>query len=248
MIKRRQCLRNTPDAIRIAGVGPLDHGHIDTQLPRRRKLGVGGCSAAVFGHNDLYFVLGQQRQLVIQSEWSSIQDGVQVRQVERRFNRFDATDQIGVLRRFGQRRQLLPAEGDKDAPACRSERPDSLSNGPIRRPAIAGLFLPGRPANGNSHHTGPCRGDPGIFADPGGERMRCVDNHVYCFFPKIPLKPFGAAKSTAANRDSMRYGIAGTAGKRHRRIEPAVTRNPLGQQSRFGGAAKDQNAEGHHAF
>src|SRR5215831_4689763 len=89
------------------------HDHREAEGAGRGDLSIARLSAAVFRDDDLDAVLLEQRALVAFKERTSPEDIGGVRDCERRIDRINTADEIMVLRRAHQRRELVAAERDK---------------------------------------------------------------------------------------------------------------------------------------
>ena len=94
---------------------PAQHDHRQAERARRRDLAVGRRAAAVLRDDDLDPMLLEQRAIVGFRERPAAGDIARMRHGERRIDRIDAAHEIMVLRRAGERRELLAAEREKDA-------------------------------------------------------------------------------------------------------------------------------------
>ena len=94
---------------------PAQQNDVDAERPGCCDFAVGRAAAAVLGDDDIDFVGGHQRAIVGFAERATRVDVSDMRQRQRRIDRIDAAHQITVLRRGGERRQLVAAERDKDA-------------------------------------------------------------------------------------------------------------------------------------
>ena len=72
--------------------------------------------------------------------------------------------------------------------------------------------------------------------------MRGVDQNVDALVNEIVRKPRGAAETTAANRHALARGRSGAAGQRKDDLRVAAPSQAFGQQPRFRGAAKNEDA------
>ena len=83
-----------------------------------------------------------------------------------------------MLRRRGEGRDLVAAERDEHAPRRLAERRHRRGRIGHKRPAVAGLLPPGRPAQGDERQTGRRSRRDGIGADAGGIGMGGIDQQA----------------------------------------------------------------------
>ena len=136
-----------------------DEKDLDAERARGGDLAVGRLPAAVLGDDRVDAVCFEQRAVVGLGKGSAREDVGRMRHAERRLDRIDAADEIGVLRRGLEGREFLAAEREKDFSRGVAERRRRLRQ--HRRPSVQrspGCLLPGGAAQCDSGNAGEARG------------------------------------------------------------------------------------------
>src|SRR5690606_9475397 len=97
------------DALRLGKRRAADHDHGEAKRPRRRDLGVGRLATAVAADDPLDGMRRKQRAVAVLVERAARDDIFRARQLRSRLDWIDAANEIGVLRRRLERRDLLAA-------------------------------------------------------------------------------------------------------------------------------------------
>ena len=108
---------------------PAQHDHVDSERSCRHDLAVGRIAAAVLGDDDIDLMFRHQFPVIGLREWSACREVGRIWHRQWRIDRINAADEIAVLRRLGECR---------DIPAAGSRTP----TGP--RPLGRGELLPGQ--------------------------------------------------------------------------------------------------------
>ena len=239
MIKPVQHLIDRVDRGEVRQLRPRDHDHFALERARRRDLAVARITATVLAHDDIDFVLLQQHQLVGFFERPTRRDVGRVRHGERRRHRVDAADQIMMLRRLAERRELLAAQGQEHVARCFAQCLHGLLRITDFSPAIALLRLPRPPAQCHQAHVDQLDRARRVIRHAGCIRMRSVDQHIDALGCQILGKPLAAAKTTDPNRHALRRRCRGTARKRERHRDIVAVRELLGKLTRLGRTTED---------
>ena len=242
MIQPRDHLAHGLDRTLIGWRGPAQHYDVYTQRARRRDLAVGRAPATVLGDHRIDSMRAHKRLIMGRAERTTIGDIADARQRQRRFDGVDAADQIKVLRRRDERRELGAAERNKDPARSFSQSAHRISDIDCFDPTVTRNSAPWRPAKHNQRHARLVGGSAGICRNDIGVGMRRVDQSVDAFLANILGKTGGAAEAAAANRHRLWRRRLGAAGQRCDDFEIRAFRQPLGQFSRFGRAAEDKDA------
>jgi hypothetical protein len=147
-----------------------------------------------------------------------------------------------MLRRLQQWRQFVAAERHKNAARLLAERAHRVAHIFDFGPAVARDRDPGRTAERNQPHARRLRGRARIGRDGAGKRMGGVDQHVDAVAYQIIGQTSDAAEAAAAHRHSLARRRERPPSERERRVEISPAGEPLGQQARFGGATKNEDA------
>lgn len=219
----------------------LDHDHIDPEFAGRRDLAIGGAAAGILGDNDVDVAPGQQSCFVGFAEWPAGENVAAIRCGKRRIDRIDAAHEIAVP---GGRREaagFLPADSEEDAARLAAECGDRRIDICDPRPAIAGERFPGRTAEHKERNARSFGRAGGIGRDLVREGMRGIDKQVDLFLGQVLNEPLDAAKTAYPGRQGQGLGIRRASGKRDHCLDILPLRQPLGQPTRFGRAAEDQD-------
>lgn len=246
MIQRFECGVDVIDGEDTGRHLPLDHHDLDAQRPRCRDFSIGCAAATVLADDDIDAVFDQKGVFVRLVEWPGCQDVLAIGHRERRIDGIDAAHQIEVLRRAAELVGLLSADGEKDAPWRRAQRSDGRFDIGDRNPVVTVLPRPIRTAEREDRHTGESRGIGSIGGNLVGERMRRIDDQRNILLSDIVCEAVRAAKTTDARFDGQRAGMYRSSGQRNDRMIVVAARQPLGQLSRFGGAAEYQDSGSLH--
>ena len=232
---------NGGDGRRIRHRAPMDHDGFDTQRTRCGDLAIGGAAAAVFRNHDVDTVLDHQGVVVRVAEWTTRCNVTRMRQRQRRIDRIDTTEQIEVLRRGCEGRQIVSPQRDKDAARLPTKRTHGCRGAIHFSPAISVDTTPCWPAQYDKGHTGLARGSDRVFGNSGRIGMGGIDQRVDALFEQIIGEAAGAAEAANPHRHGMRNRHRGAAGKRQRDAEIAALREPLAKQAGFRGAAENED-------
>lgn len=225
---------------------PFDHHDADAERSCSRDFSIGCGAATVLADDDINAVFDQQLALVRLVEWPGCQDVLATGHRERRIDGIDATHQVEVLARAAELVRLLPADGEKDPPWRLAQRSDGRFDIGDRNPVVTVLPRPNRPAEREDRHAGESRGIGGIGGNLVGERMRRIDDQRNILVSDIVGEAGSAAKTTDARFDGQWAGMYCSSGQRNDRMIVVAARQPLGQLSRFGGAAEYQDSGSTH--
>ena len=207
----------------------LDHDDLDTELPRRGDLGIGGAAAGIFGHQHVDSFVAQQFHFVGYRKRAAVENVAAVGNDERWIDRIDTADEIGMLRGGGKASSLLPADGEEDAAGRLAQRRDSRINILHAEPAISRHFGPFRAAEREDGNARSLAGSRGIARNLSGEGMGRVDQQVDIFLSQVIDQAVDTAEAADSRRQGLRLGVGGAAGQRDRGVEIAAQREFFGQ-------------------
>lgn len=224
----------------------VDEDDGEAERARRGDLAVGGAAAAVLRDDDLDAAGSEERPLVGLREGAAGEEGLRARgQVGGRHG-LDAADEVGVLRGGAERRDLLPADGEKDA-RRRGGREGGGRGGHVgdAGPAVAGDRLPRRALEDDERETGPGGGAGGVRRDPPGEGMGGVDERGDAVGAEPAGEPVGAAEAADAHGDpgGRQLRRPGAAGERERDADPRAGGEAGRERAGLPGAAEDEDME-----
>lgn len=221
--------------------GPPQHDHRESERTRGCDLAVGRGAAAVLGHDDFDAMLRQQNLLVAFGKWTAADNVRRVRHIQRRLDRIDTPDEIVVLRRRGERRDLVPADGEQHTFRRRSERRNGAGHIIDANPAIARHNAPCRSPQGNQRNPGRMGSFCGVFRNHRGIGMRGIDQGVDMFGGEISGQSFRAAKTADPHRNRLSRRRFGAAGERQHRFDVGAIRQQSRELPRFRRAAEYEN-------
>jgi hypothetical protein len=218
-----------------------DHDDRDAERAGGSDLGVGGIATAVLRHHHLDGMLDQCGAFRLHIEGTALEQILRARQRDRGINLFDASDQIEVLWRANEGRQLLTAHSEEDASRLAAEQ---LSSGVAVAgidPVIAFNRNPRRTRQHQQRRSGAlCRGRR-MRGHVGGVRMCGIDQGVNAMITQVAGESIDAAKAARTQRQRLRGRRAGATGERHRRIDVRPRGDLPGEFTRFGGPAQNED-------
>jgi hypothetical protein len=160
---------------------------------------------------------------------------------ERRRHRINAADQIMMLRRLAERRELLATERQEHAARCFAQGPHGLLRVTDFSPAIALLCDPRRATQGHQAHVDQLHRARCMVGHAGRVRMRGIDQHIDALGSEILGEPLAATETTDPDRHALRRRCRGTARKRERHRDVVADRELLGKLTRLGRTTEDKD-------
>ncbi len=215
---------------------------VDGERARRGDFAIGGVAAAVLGDDDVDRVLFHECAVVGFAERTACGDISYMGHWQRRIDRIDAADQIKVLWRVDERRELVAAERDKDAARLFANGAHCCGGVACLDPAIAGNGGPRRPPQRHERHAGAACGGRGVVRNDVRIRMGGVDQGVDSLRNEIVGEARCAAKTADADWHGVRNRRRGAAGERQRHVEIAAPGEAFAKEARFRGAAENEDA------
>ena len=230
------------DGFHVGGFHALDHYHLDAERVCGRDLGVGSGATGILADDDIDLVLPQQAGFIALVERSAREDVAAVRHIERRNDRVDATDQIGMLWRRRELAGFLPPDRQEHTARSLAQRTDCARDIGHGKPSVSFLPLPTRTAKCEDRRPGTFGGFSRIGRNLVREGVRGIDQQIHPFVSQVTNESIDAAKAADSRRQGQGFRIHGAAGKRNRRLDIPARRQTLGQLPRFRRAAEDQYA------
>lgn len=203
MSKPRQHLLDGLDALSLGQCGPRDHDHGQAELARRVDLGTRAAAAGIARDQKLDAARTHQREIILQREWASGDDHFGVGQRQCAVRRIDKAQRVGMLRPGRERRETLPADGEKDVGAWLGQRSDRAGNIGDLDPVVAGRTRPRRAFQRDQRHAGGFAGLDRMTAHFGGEGMRRVDHVCDALGTKKICQSRCATEAADARRQRM---------------------------------------------
>ncbi len=221
---------------------PAQHDYTDTQFTRRGNLAVRGTAAAVLCDHDLDAMLFHQRTVVGVTEWTASGHVSHLRQRQRRIDRIDAADQIKVLRGVVERRKLVAPKCNKNPARRCSERAHGLTYVAYFGPSVVSSCDPRWSPQHQQRNAGAAGRLDGTIGYHTGVRVSGIDQKINALGRQKVGEPRSTAETAATHRHRLARRRGSAAGERQGHIEVAPACQPLRQQSRFRGAAENEDA------
>lgn len=217
---------------------PRDHDHRQAKRPRRRQLGHGPRATGILGHQPCDTVADQQGTVASLGKRPARDLDRAIRQ-RQRIRRIDEAQQIMMLGPRREGGEVLAPDSKKDTRRGYGQRGNSGWQVGNLGPEIARNRQPSRALQRQQRHTGAGTGGNGILADPGGERMRRIDDPTDPGRAQILRQPLGPAKAPYPHRHGLRTGAGGAPGEGVNRGQPGPGHRQ-GKAVAFGRATKDE--------
>ena len=242
MIEPGNRILNGIDSRRCRRRGPAQHDYADAKAARGSDFAVGRRTAAVLGHDNIDAVRLHQRAVLGFAEWAACGQVGRLRQGKRWLDAIDAADQVTMLWGAGKGRELVPADGNKNAARLLADGGRRFARIVDVNPAVAGNRKPRGPAQGDEPHLCLARSGDGILRNDRRVRMGGVDQSVDPVRGQIVSQTGGAAEAADPNRHSVFDRRGRSAGKRKRHIKSVAPGEALAQDARFRRTAENKDA------
>ena len=241
MIEPGEHVLDPLDALGFRQCWALQHDHRKMQPARGGDLAVSSLAAAILGEDGVDTVALEQHPILSLAKRSTRGQIDRLGHGKRRIDGIDASHQIKMLRRRGERRELLPPEREKHAARRRAEGIYRLLHGLDLNPMIASDGTPCGPSQRQQRRMSDAGGLNGIGGDGGGVWMRRIDQGIDPLGAQIFGKAVSAAEPADTQRNGLRQRLRGAAGERQRHGEVGAGGKRAGQFPRFRRAAKDED-------
>ena len=241
MREPRQYFLDAFDLWPIGQGGPRDHDHGQAKLARGVDLGVGAGPAGIARHQKFDASRTHQFAIALKRERSTRDDDFGIWQRQRPIGRTDKAQRIGVLRLSGERRDVLPADGEEHF--CRRLGQRSERGGDVGDfdPGVAGRLRPRRALERDQRRSRLRARLDRVAAHLGSEGMRGVDRMRDALTANIVGKPAHAAEAADAGRQRLIGGRAGSAAIGIHGVDARAC-DFRGEQARIGGSAQNEGA------
>lgn len=176
MSKPRQYFLDAFDLWPIGQRGAFDHDNGKPKLARSIDLGAGAGTAGIASDQKLDAARAHQFAVAFKCEWAARDDELGLGQRQRTVRCIDKSQRIGVLRLGSEGREMLPADGEKDARAFFRQSGDRCIDVGDLDPMVAGRANPRRALQRNQRDAGRSAGLHRMPAHLGRERMRRIDH------------------------------------------------------------------------
>jgi len=222
---------------------PLDHDDGEPKLARGIDFGARAGAAGVARHDPLDAPHAQQIQFAVKRERASRDNEICIRQRQRTFRGIDESESVGVLRSCGERRDVLPADGEEYARRLirqgRHRRRDIGNLGPV----IAEHLGPRWALQRDQRRVRRRASGNRVAADLGREGMGCIHDMCDAFLANgigktiCSAKPAGAGRQGLIDRDLRPSGVG---------IDPVEARGRKRRCQKIGFARSAQNEGARH--
>ncbi len=219
---------------------PLDHDDRQAEPSCGFDLSIAGAATGVFRDQCLDAVFFQHADFIIQRKRTTCGNVARMRQFQRRLDGIDAADEIAVLWRGFERKQLLPSQSQKHAPAFAAERSNSLPGAVDAMPCVTRLALPGGTRKRHERNFGKPRRLNGVGGNLRRIGMRGIHQNIETPGANEIRKSDRAAKTAAAHRHRLFDRRERSAGHGEQNSVAGVLCQPAGQNAGIRRAAKDE--------
>jgi hypothetical protein len=154
----------------------------------------------------------------------------------------DGADNVGMLRRPRERRQLQPAVSQQDTSRTIAKSPNRRINVINLNPPIAALPLPSRPGESDERNVSASASAPRVFRNAHSERMRGIDHRIDVLRHEIMGQSIGPSKTANPEWDRRRHGVFSATGERQYRFDGDIRGEPPRQHAGLSGASEDKDA------
>ena len=226
---------------------PAQQHHGDAERARRNDLAVSREAAAVLRDHDIDRMSEEQRPLSFLFEGTSAENVARMRNRQRRIHRIDASNQIAVLGRRSEVRDLLPAERQEHILGLDAQRAHGLMGIENFGPPIAGDGAPWRPAQRNHRGLRLRGGALRMSRDRRRIRMSRIDQCVDRIVAEILRESGDPAEAAAPYGYGLSRGRGGAARQRQGRRDIGAGRKVLPDLSRLRRASKNEDMFSHAA-
>lgn len=224
--------------------GSIDHHHGQSQVTRGFDLGVCTRPASVFRHDRVNFKLLQNRTIRSHREGPSRNQYMVVGKTLWSFRRIHQSQQIEVLRIWGELIQMHTPDSQHYAFCLPFQRRNSTRNVGNPGPSVSILGRPGRSCQSDHRNLGARTGRYSIPAHLGREGVRCIDHMGHMMVAQIRGKALRATEPSYPAGDRMPRRPLDPARERYGGLN-AIFSQPLTQGRGFNGAAQNKEVWGH---
>ena len=226
---------------------PAQEHHGDAERACRSDLAVGREAAAVLRDHDINRMREEQHPLLLLFEGTSGENVARVRNRQRRIHRIDASNQIVVLGRRSEVRDLLAAQREEHVLGLDAQGADGLVGIENFGPPITGDGAPWRPAQRNHRGFRLRGGAERMSRDRRRIRMSRINQCVDRIVAQILRESGDPAEAAAPYGYSLSRGRGGAARQRQGRRDVGAGRKVLPDLSRLRRASKNEDMFSHAA-
>lgn len=224
--------------------GTVDHDHGQPQPPCGGNLGVGGRSTGILRHDRIDRLGAHQGKILLHIEGAACNNRMVVGKGWRLKKRVYGSQQIEVLRLFGEGLEVLPSYCEHNPFGGANQGLHSALDPAHARPPISRLRRPRRTRQRDQRHARLLAGLDGRGAHLGGKGVGCVHQMADRLVAKIVRKPRRPAKAPDARAQGQIARPLDPPGQRHGALDPLFVQ-ALAEPRGLGRAAEDQEVGCH---
>jgi len=221
-----------------------DHHDWDLPLPRRTDLGVCRLTSGVLADDNIDTLRPHERQLVIEIKWSSAQDYVGTGRQTILLRRIDGTNEVAMLRRRAEGRDLCSSNCEEHITRLRSKGCHRSVRVWNLAPVITRRSHPSSTLQPQQRHAQRVGGNYGIRGNARGVGMGRVDDCVDLLTAHPIDESLRATKTPDTRGAAGQQRRLGAPCQRVSRREPAVPRQGIGQRVSLRCASEYEDAHG----
>lgn len=219
---------------------PRDHDHGKAERTRSVDFCARAFAPGIAGDNPFDAARAHHLQLTLKSEWPARHDDVGI-EWQCALGRVDESQGVGMLRLRAERRDVLPADGKKDARPIFRQGGDGGRDIRNLDPVIVSRLGPRHTLDRDQRRSA-CRARGSrVAAHFGRKRMGCINDMRNGFAANIVGKSVRAAESTDAGGQWLVGGVAGASAIGVDRFE-ARPRNCCSEQIGLSRSAQNEGA------
>lgn len=221
-------------------LGPVDHHH--REVKRARSLELGPCAGAtrILGNQQVDAMPLHQHLIVDGGKRSTRNHHLYIRKRQRHLGRINQADQVVMLRSRGEIREVLLADGQKNALGVVRQGLDSTVDIRDVLPPITRTSLPRRALERHQGNAVFGAGPHRMGAHLRGKGMRGVDDRGDAFGAQIVLQSLDTAKAANPRRQGLRHRVGSPARIGKHRVIAAFRQGPR-QLRCFAGTAQNKD-------
>ncbi len=237
--------------VKCGNTGPVvnrrafDQDNGDFQRSCGGKLAISCWSTAVFGDDQIDFVVAQKRQFARFVKRASGENITDMGQGERWLDRVNAANDIMMLRGLQNRAKFLTAKRHKNALGCFSGLGNGLFNSGDLLPLIPLNRKPWCPAQSEKLKVGLADCGDSICGYVHRKRVGGINQNGNVLRDQIACEPFCTTKAASAHRHGLSCRVFGATGQRQGDVEVGARRQSFSQQAGFISAAKNEKSGAH---
>lgn len=244
MIQPRDSLFDTPHGRAVRSRGPAEHEDRNSQFTGGGNFAVSRLAAAVLRHDGVNGEGLEEIAIAGMSKGAPRENVLRVGHFQGRFHGIDAANEIVMLGSRIERSQLLPPDGEENAPRFLPQGRDGIERVSHIDPDIPFFSHPRRPAQRKKRRTSLSSRGHCIGRNHRGVWVRGIDQHVHVLIPQVVRETVSSAKPAAPDRQRLGCRCGGSAGQRDRRPKLPARERPS-ELACFGRSAKNQNVWAH---